>query len=164
MSKYIDAEKLIAEIERHKQGAAIARFDNAGENADYFLGKVDLCDDLTHIITSLQQKQPENIVTTANALLEALSKTPYNNKPITDAQVIVKQLLVFLKNPSSYNPNAINEQEQPEVDLEDVIENYILENFGERWDGCVPVGCFELDLMAKHFYKLGLNTRKEGEK
>lgn len=57
--KYIDAEKLIAEIERYKQGAAIARFDNAGENADYFQGKVDLCDDLTHIITSLQQEQQE---------------------------------------------------------------------------------------------------------
>ena len=58
MSKYIDAEKLIAEIERYKQGAAISRFDNDGENADYFQGKVDLCDDLTHIITSLQQEQP----------------------------------------------------------------------------------------------------------
>lgn len=57
--KYIDSEKLIAEIERYKQGSAIARFDNAGENADYFQGKVDLCDDLTHIITALQQEQPE---------------------------------------------------------------------------------------------------------
>jgi len=57
--KYIPADKLIAEIERYKQGAAIARFDNAGENADYFQGKVDLCDDLTHIITSLPQEQPE---------------------------------------------------------------------------------------------------------
>ena len=56
--KYIDSEKLVAEIERYKQGAAIARFDNAGENADYFQGKVDLCDDLTHIITSLQKEQP----------------------------------------------------------------------------------------------------------
>lgn len=58
--KYIDADKLIAEIERYKQGAAIARFDNAGENADFFQGKVDLCDDLTHIITSLQKEQPDN--------------------------------------------------------------------------------------------------------
>lgn len=57
MSKYIDAEKLKAEIERYKQEAAIARFDNAGENTDYFQGKVDLCDELTHIITSLQQEQ-----------------------------------------------------------------------------------------------------------
>ena len=57
--KYIPAEKLIAVIERYKQGAAIARFDDAGENADYFQGKIDLCDDLTHIITSLQQEQRE---------------------------------------------------------------------------------------------------------
>jgi hypothetical protein len=54
--KYIDAEKLIAEIERYKQGAAIARLDNDGENADYFQGKADLCDDLTHIIISLHQE------------------------------------------------------------------------------------------------------------
>ena len=57
--KYIDADKLISEIEKYKQGAAIARFDNAGENADYFQGKVDLCDDLQHIIDSLQHEQPE---------------------------------------------------------------------------------------------------------
>jgi hypothetical protein len=57
--KYIDADRLKAEIERYKQGAAIARFDNVGENADYFQGKVDLCDDLMYIITSLQQEQPE---------------------------------------------------------------------------------------------------------
>lgn len=59
MNKYIPADKLIAEIERYKQGAAIARFDNAGENADYFQGKIDLCDNLTHIITSLQQEQSD---------------------------------------------------------------------------------------------------------
>ena len=59
--KYIDAEKLIAGIERYKKGAAIARFDNAGENADYFQGKVDMCADLTHIITSLQQEQPQGL-------------------------------------------------------------------------------------------------------
>ena len=51
--------------------------------------------------------------------------------------------------------------EVKEVDLDDVIENYIHENFGERWDGCVPVGCFELDSMAEHFYMLGFNARKE---
>lgn len=56
---YIPADKLISEIERYRQGAAIAKFDNAGESADYFQGKVDLCDDLTHIISSLQQEQPE---------------------------------------------------------------------------------------------------------
>lgn len=59
MKRYIPAEELIAEIKRYKQEAAIARFDNAGENADYFQGKVELCDDLTHIITSLQQEQPK---------------------------------------------------------------------------------------------------------
>ena len=53
--------------------------------------------------------------------------------------------------------------EVKEEDLDDVIENYIHENFGERWDGCVPVGCFELDSMAEHFYMLGFNARKYGD-
>lgn len=82
MNKYIDAEKLIAEIERYKQGAAIARFDNAGENADYFQGKVDLCDDLTHIVASLHQEQPgvdlENYI--SNKLRE-LGADLINHKP-----------------------------------------------------------------------------------
>ena len=60
------------------------------------------------------------MVSTANALLEALSKTPYNNTPITDAQIIVRQLLLFFENPKEYNPDAI--LEQPEVDLEKFTE------------------------------------------
>ena len=59
----------------------------------------------------------------ARSLLEALSKTPYNNKPITDAQIIVKQLLIFLSNPSDYNPDAINEEETPK-ELEEMANTY----------------------------------------
>ena len=46
----------------------------------------------------------------AKIFLEELSKTPYNNKPVTDAQIITKELLNFLESSESYNPNAINEQ------------------------------------------------------
>ena len=46
----------------------------------------------------------------ANIFLDALSKTPYNNKPITDAQVITKELLKFLFDANSYNPDALNKQ------------------------------------------------------
>ena len=77
---YIDKNKLIAEIERYKQGAAIARFDNAGENADYFQGKVDLCDDLTHTITSLQQEQPEGLhFTPLNRLIQKIPSENWND-------------------------------------------------------------------------------------
>lgn len=46
----------------------------------------------------------------AMIFLDALAKTPYNNKPITDAQVITKELLKFLEDASSYNPDALVEQ------------------------------------------------------
>lgn len=45
----------------------------------------------------------------AKAFLEALSNSPYNNKPFTDAQVVTNELLKFLSNSYKYNPNAINE-------------------------------------------------------
>lgn len=191
MSKYIDAEKLITEIERYKQGAAIARFDNAGENGDYFQGKVDLCNDLTHIIANLQQEQPDtcifgnipseeackfcgvdcelrepkqsgitstNLSSTNEAVGLAImayldTKVKHDNAKVCGVSLRVAREWIREK--------IANKQEQPEVDLDEVIENYILENFGERWDGCVPVGCFELDQMAEHFYELGRNARKE---
>lgn len=110
MRHYIDAEKLIAEIEKYKQGAAIARFDNAGENADYFQGKIDLCDDLTHIIASLQQEprfpQYDNIVD------KVFGAGNLEGFEYHEAEMLValakEELLKSLQ------------QEQPEVDLEKV--------------------------------------------
>ena len=55
----------------------------------------------------------------ANIFLNALSNSPYNNKPVTDAQVITKELLRFLSDASSYNPNALNEQ-KPDTDFSDL--------------------------------------------
>ena len=52
----------------------------------------------------------------ASIFLDALSNTPYNNKPITDAQVITKELLRFLSDASSYNPNALNEQKPADTE------------------------------------------------
>lgn len=53
------------------------------------------------------------------------------------------------------------QQEQPESDIEKEIHEYIEKEFGERWDGCVPISCFDLVMMANYFYELGLNVRKE---
>ena len=114
------------------------------------------------IIDSLQQEQPEDVVVVAKTFLNALSKTPYNNKPITDAQIIVKQLLLFFENPKEYNPDAI--LEQPEVDLENEIDL--------EWKKCKPtdegmglesanIVNEQFDYIARHFYELGkLNARK----
>lgn len=67
-----------------------------------------------------EQEQPDDVVVIAKTFLDTLSKTPYNNKPITDAQIIVRQLLLFFENPKEYNPDAI--LEQPEIELEKFTE------------------------------------------
>ena len=112
------------------------------------------------LIDSLQQERPDDVVVVAKAFLDALSKTPYNNKPITDTQIIVKQLLLFFENPKEYNPDAI--LEQPEVDLEKEIKDYIDQQplvaaYGGVKYQLIPPA----EEIARHFYKLGLNARKE---
>ena len=52
-------------------------------------------------------------------------------------------------------------QEQPESDIEKEIDEYIEKEFGERWDGCVPVSCFDLVMMANHFYERGMSVMRE---
>lgn len=58
MSKYIDAEKLIAEIERY-ENTAIDAYNPHGEDADFWHGKVVACEDLKTLVTSLQQEHPQ---------------------------------------------------------------------------------------------------------
>ena len=71
----------------------------------------------------------------AEIFLDALSDTPYNNKPITDAQVITRELLKFLSDAHSYNPDALCEQKPAEWSEEDLQhKSWILECLadGER--------------------------------
>ena len=58
MKKYIDIEKLIAEIERY-ENTAIDAYNPRGEDADFWHGKVVACEDLKTLVTSLQQEQPK---------------------------------------------------------------------------------------------------------
>ena len=142
MRKYIDAEKLKYEIEKRN----LSNYHTTTEGYE---------EELYEIIASLQQEQPEDIVVVARTFLDALSKTPYNNKPITDAQIIIKQLLLFFENPKEYNPDAI--LEQPEVDLEKEYKEYVEDDpvFSKLTNRNVGLA------IARHFYELGLRARKE---
>lgn len=61
MSKYIDADKLIAEIERRESEikSQIAELGNFESNEIGLFNYLDLYDDIRSFITSLQQEQPE---------------------------------------------------------------------------------------------------------
>jgi hypothetical protein len=102
--------ELLKENENYDEkirNALINRFNESGE-----LDGIPY-DDI-RIWLEKQNKQKPTLEDAAKAFLEALSDTPYNNKPITDAQVITTELLKFLSNARSYNPNAINEQKLTE--------------------------------------------------
>ena len=67
--------------------------------------------------------------------LDTLSNSPYNNKPITDAQVVTKELLKFLTDSYTYNPNAINEQNptwSEKIKGLNELETYILSLVPDR--------------------------------
>lgn len=60
------------------------------------------------------------------------------------------------------------QKEQPEVDLEEEIDDYIGSHFSEVHDGVLLSDASRMELaitdiapMARHFYELGLNARKE---
>lgn len=148
--RYIDAEKLKELIDEKLK-------ELYDKNAKVGKGKYDI-DIYTYLsvlslIDSLQKEQSDDVVVVAKAFLDALSKTPYNNKPITDAQIIVKQLLLFFENPKEYNPDAIFEQS--EVDLEKEINNCFPKSYFENG---VRINFDDVVDMAHHFYELGLRT------
>ena len=73
MSKYIDAEKLIAEIERLKEETpiGICEYEKGEEN-----GRMEVLTSLQSTIASLQQAQPDNMIQwTGNNLKEVIDFT-----------------------------------------------------------------------------------------
>lgn len=58
-----------------------------------------------------------------------------------------------------YVRNDFEEQEKPDVDLDKEIEEWIIKGREDfELDGWVAMG---VDCIARHFYELGLNARKE---
>lgn len=144
--KYIDAEKLIKSVNNYQEGAKAALNPIDG-NADYYKGKIDACEDMRWFIASHHQEQPDF--------------------PTTDEQV--KEFLAThpkIKVPEKYkNPDWLfKKHEQPEVDLKKEIIT--------QWSKCNPtdegmgseyaiITVEQFDAIARHFYELGLNARKE---
>lgn len=75
--KYIESEKLIAEIERRREKCAdIAADEKNEEVAEYYRGKEVAYDETSSLIASLQQEQPNNIIQwTGHNLKEVINFT-----------------------------------------------------------------------------------------
>ena len=140
--KYIDSEKLIAEIKRRRD-SALERQKNLEKIGQKTVLDKMIAFNLNKIlsfITSLQQEQPEPTCKSCGFY--------ENNCP-------------FIRNTFKPYPNGIckdytysvmKEQEQTEVDFEKEIIRYQREDMDR--DTTVRD-------VARHFYELGLNARKE---
>ena len=157
--KYIDTEKLIAEIEALKHRKGFLPFENTEITEAYMARGVQFtCDDIVKIIQSLQQEQPE--VDLVAELEHHLATTPK------------EQLGKEWKELEPWNNIGPTVQEflygkQPEVDLEKEINIEISKwtcyeeiGFGARYNA-KPFDGKDIEKIARRFYNLGLNARKE---
>ena len=147
MAKYIDAEKLKAEIEaRKKVHFEDYHIKKSGNPADY--GAANALTQLLPVIDSLQQEQPEvlsgeDIMTMCNQILIDWVK---EGKTQEEKEQREQAHMRFFELYDNYLT-----QEQPEVDLEKETNNWL------------DSGPYTVRETARHFYELGLKA-KEGSK
>lgn len=165
--KYIDADRLRAEIEKRKQ----IHFDDyfvkkSGNPADF--GASNALAQVLSLITSLQQEQPQGLhFTPLNRLIQKIPSENWNDtvnnyaKKLCDCLINegfrkdaeVLQGYISYMNGNNVPMATMDEQEQPEVDLKKEID--------EIWDPR-SMNYEVLVHIARHFYELGrLNARKE---
>ena len=138
--KYIDAEKLIAEIQKLRSETCISESDDYYEYA-----KSEIID----IINSLQQEQ--SIRKSHNeSWIEETKKELQHEEELLDMRLETLKRIRDKKNQF--------QQEQPEMELEkEIAQTYR--------DGSVAdtsnMDHIDYENIARHFYELGLNARKE---
>ena len=145
MGKYIDVDKLIGEIKNFSS-------KEYGDNTfgdDIVNGALDYV--IEKIIPSLQQDE-----TQVDKLLCSKIWWEEQGWIMIPPDATIKGIDSLLK-----QVRKKLQQEQPESDIEKEIDEYIEKEFGERWDGCVPVSCFDLVMMANHFYERGMSVMRE---
>lgn len=157
--KYIDSEKLIAEIGRRESEikSQIAELGNFESNEIGLFNYLDLYDDILSFITSLQQdKEALELEMCAEYWWEErgwIMIPP--NTTLKGIESLLEQIKKKLQ------------QEQPEVDLEKEIDEYFaLWRQGASDEGCFNansqlVSIYDCYRIAHHFYELGRNARKE---
>ena len=153
--KYIDAEKLVAEIERQR-----VSFEYNGKTPDERAWRC--FGELISFISSLPQEQPSlpsNLNEAAEEYLEQYNESEFGNGGDDwddDIRITFKAGAEWMARQTK--------QEQPEVDLEKEIRS--------MWELCEPIDegmgvesaymhIEAFDIIARQFYELGLKARKE---
>ena len=173
MNKYIDAGKLIAEIEALKRRKGFLPLEKFPEITEAYMarGVQFTCDDIVNLIRSLQQEQPKEMYfAPLNRLIKKIPSESWNDTVNNYARKLRDCLIregyrkdaellqgyISYMNGNNVPMTTMDEQEQPTVDLEKEIESFFPESYFETaidFDDVVDI--------ARHFYELGLNARKE---
>ena len=172
--KYIDAEKLIAEIERRIESWAIrGKNSPAGQGKDTCESRVTELSDLLSFITSLQQEHPEGLhFTPLNRLIQKIPSENWNDTVnnyakklrdclikegyLKDAEVL--QGYISYMNGNNIPMATMDEQEQQEVDWEKEYKSYMEQRREDLSGVAVTINMKDL---ARHFFELGLNAGME---
>ena len=151
--KYIDADRLKAEIERLYDIARDASYNGEIE------GEMTAYDKILSIIASLQQEQPmldsTQLIEWWHEDKEMLKEKDFRDDPWR---------LAYNAFMCGFGRGiAVKKQEQPEVDLEkEIAEWQGYEAFPEGTNITpLPKAMNIVEKTAKHFYELGLNARNE---
>ncbi len=177
---HIPVEKLKAEIERQRDDA-LERQKNLERIGQETVLNEMIAFELNKILSfidSFQQEQSEELhFTPLNRLIQKIPSKNWNNtvnnyaKKLRDCLIKegylkdanVLQGYISYMNGNNVPMATMDEQEQPEVELEKEITPSLVENmlceFGVQSIEDVDSEC--LADIARHFYELGLNTKKE---
>lgn len=145
--KYIDADKLIKSVNRYQDNAKAA-FNPIEDDADYYKGKIDACEDIQEFIISLQQEQPE-LVKGKFVFPNFLYARTVDNKTI-DVSYAPQSMdaVEYIKNDPTEQPGVDLEKEyntwwnsiSGKINVEHIMEWYMHET-------------------AHHFYEFGKNAK-----
>lgn len=168
--KYIDAKKLIAEIERH-----IKHYKKLDRD-DFKNGELYICQELLSFVKSLRQEQPDchtvedwiqHIKNADQLTKDIFSKGPYDvlydalNHPYRHCYDAIKEFgeLCFQTGVNSVK------QEQPEVDLKKEVKEWmelmVGASFPEQDGDFISEEDYRsvIRQTAYHFYELGLKSK-----
>ena len=181
MAKYIDADKLKARIEEWYNIYKI------GQHSPFRNGKVETLRETIELIDSLQQEQPHKSFCEENCKgyrdtggkcffgfncsakkAQEWSETGLEVSkfcqpvPKNIANCVAEHFWEMLDDEEKENTTA--QQEQPEVELEKEIDHFwdsCIKHKNERGGNVIWSNKIEIEVLARHFYELGLNARKE---
>lgn len=129
MAKYIDAERLRAEVERLYDGEAPKHDQQCDFDDGYFTG----IGAMSKFIDSLQQEQPCDTCTNDKGCVACKDGELWEGKPVEDLEKEIKTWIPA---------HIVGGDEAPWKELKDVVI---------QWS----------EIVARHFYELGLKAKEE---